>query len=111
MTAQDPDLIAARDRALAARAGFQTALNATLERFAPARLKEDAANAASHSIDEAKEAVRRSIQRHPVVLWSVIGAVAAYILRRPLRALARAGWNSTEPLRDYLGRWRQSDEE
>lgn len=111
MTVQDSDLIAARDRALAARAGFQAALNAALERLAPARLKEDAAHAASHGIDEAKEAMRRSIQRHPVVIWSAIGAVIAYILRRPLMVLARAGWRSTGPLRDYLGRWRQSDEE
>lgn len=111
MTVRDPDLIAARDRALAARAGFQAALNAALERLAPARLKEDAAQAASHGIDEAKEAMRRSIQRHPLVLWSAIGAIMAYILRRPLMALARAGWRSTEPIRDHMGRWRQSDEE
>jgi hypothetical protein len=110
MTIRDSDLIAARDRSLAARAQFQAALNATFERLSPARLKEDAAHAASHRIDEAKAAMRQSIQRHPVALWSAVAVCAAFIFRRPLRALARAGWHSTQALRDHLGRWRQSDD-
>lgn len=104
----EPDLIAARERAHAARADFHAALTQTLDRFAPARLKEDAAMAASHSIDEAKEALRRSAQRHPVILTTLIAALAALILWRPVKALVRAGRKSTGAVREYVGQWRQS---
>lgn len=109
MNMNESDLLAARDRAHAARADFQSALTHAVDRFAPARLKEDAAMAASQGIDEAKEALRRSAQRHPVILTTLAGALAILILWRPIKALLRAGRSSTQATRDFLGQWRRSD--
>lgn len=102
----EPDLIAARDRALAARADFQAALTQAADRFAPSRLKEDAAMAASQGIDGAKEALRQQVQRHPVLLSALAGILALLVLWRPVRALTRAGRKSVQALRDHLGQGR-----
>ncbi|HTH29679.1 MAG TPA: hypothetical protein VL918_14590 [Sphingobium sp.] len=102
----EPDLLAARERAHAARADFQAALTQAADRFAPARLKEDAALAASQSIDGAKEALRQQVQRHPVILSVLAGAFALLVLWRPVKALTRAGRKSVQALRDHLGQGR-----
>jgi hypothetical protein len=108
MSVRDADLQAARERAHAARTHFQAALGQVADRFAPARLKEDAAMAASHSIDEAKDALRRTAQRHPLILSTVIGALAVLILWRPIGALVRTGRKSARAARGYMEQWRRS---
>lgn len=83
------NLSVARDRAVASRVALRDAVHDAMERFAPQRLKEDAAVVATHQLDEAKAALRRTVKRHPVLLWSTVAIVLAFILRRPVGALVR----------------------
>jgi hypothetical protein len=103
MTDPDPSLQQAQDRAHAARAEFQAALEGALNWFTPDRLKAEAAIAATQQIDEAKAALRRSVTRHPLATWSALALTATiltYVLRRPFAALTRVGKDSVHALRN-----------
>lgn len=91
-SALDQSCTLAKARVEAARALFRDALADTRDRLQPDRLKADAAHAASKSVDNAKAAARESIDRHPVLIWSILGLIALWIFRRPgWAALSGAG--------------------
>ncbi|HZV19683.1 MAG TPA: hypothetical protein VFF84_13415 [Sphingobium sp.] len=80
-----------RARADLARQRFITALHGTRRRVAPERLKEDALLLVGDKVDEAKQAARRSVARHPLLAASVIVSGVALIFWSPARQIALFG--------------------
>jgi hypothetical protein len=88
----DVSLETARTDAEAARTELRLALDDALGRLSPSRLKAEAAQVASHQIDEVKIALRRSVTSHPLIAWPALALIATafvYLLRQPVLALVR----------------------
>ena len=96
MSGSTAGLMEARARAAAARAEFREALALAKDHFRPERLRDDAVAAASHKIDETRQALRQSARKHPLLLWTIVAALAVLLLRRPARLLTRN-------IRDFTG--------
>jgi hypothetical protein len=96
-----PTLDAARERAIAARSEFHGAAGELFGWLSPARLKAEAAMAATQQIDGAKAALRRQVRSHPLVSWSALAILATlltYVLRRPATALGKSGVETVRAL-------------
>lgn len=108
MSDQDVSLDTARERAEAARVELRMAMDDALGWLSPSRLKAEAAQVASHQIDEVKTALRQSVTRHPMIAWPALALIATaltYLLRRPLVALAQSCAEAVQTLRRrFFGR-------
>lgn len=101
MSEEETALHLARARAEAARVDVRNAADALLGWFSPARLKAEAAIAATQQIDEAKAALRRQVRSHPLAAWSALAVGATlltYLLRRPALALVKSGADTARAL-------------
>ncbi len=86
MTNKPADLELAAQRVHDARATLAADWRVTLERLQPSRLREEATEAASHRIVEARAAIVRSATRNPLILLG-LAVLAGVLLYRPVRAL------------------------
>lgn len=105
MSDENLSLAEARDRAEAARAELRGALDDALGWLSPTRLKAEAAQAASHQIDEVKTALRRSVTSHPLIAWPALALIATaltYLLRAPVRALVQGGTEAAQTIHAYF---------
>lgn len=101
MSEPDIDLAEARARSAAARTEFRLALGDVFEWLSPARIKAEAAMAATQQIDGAKAALRQQIGRHPIIAWSALASAAAlfaFLVRRPVMGIVKAASDGTRAL-------------
>lgn len=108
MSPADPRrrLTETRARADLARRRFATALQSTRRRVAPARLKEDALLAVSDKVSEAKQAVRKSVRRHPLLAVSAVVGGVAIMVWSPARQLALFGARTSQIIWMNRALWR-----
>lgn len=104
MSLAEPDIDRMAIEARAARHHFRASWSILLGRLNPQRLREDAAVAATQQLDGARQALRRSVARHPVLLWSLAATLLALFFWKPANTVARR-------LRVRWAQWRQHDDQ
>lgn len=85
-----------RERADQARLQFLNALQSTRHRLTPDRLKADARVMANGKAREAKQSLRQSIRRHPLLTASAALGGLALLFWAPARQLALFGARASQ---------------
>lgn len=104
MSVDSEDVRRADARAAAARQRFQGALMFAKNRASPSRIKSDVVEGTKARLADVQHGTTETIKRHPVAVSSFAAAVAAFLFRKPLAALAGRGWGSTREFRHRLKR-------
>jgi hypothetical protein len=113
MSSADPQhqrLVEARARATVARLRFISSAQSTRRRLSLGRLKEDAREAATDRLDEAKRDLRQTVRRHPVLVLSAVAGAAAIIFWKPARLVALYGIRGAELVWFNRKLWRSNDD-
>ncbi|HWJ71430.1 MAG TPA: hypothetical protein VNS79_15405 [Sphingobium sp.] len=98
----------ARERADDARLRFAVALQSTRDRVMPDRLKADARNLASSKAHDAKQSLRQSIRRHPLLSAAAVLGGLALMFWAPARYLALFGARASQLIWMNRNLWKSS---
>jgi hypothetical protein len=99
------EITRARARADLARMRFGNAVNTTLHRLSPDRIKDDVIDAASETLQDAKRDLLKRLRYWPYVIVPMLATLALLFFWRPARALVRHAIQAGSLIWTYRNLW------